>query len=119
MLLDTLSFGTFQEAAPNIIEIIIHEDETMDEEAIALIEKGVLEKYSEQYCLLVNREHTYHHTPGSMVRIAQMKNLIAIAIVVHSKTAETFAKLHQRHQDNVMIFENRDNALQWLTEKLK
>ncbi len=117
MLLDTLSFGTFQEAAPNIIEVIIHEDETLDEEMIALIEKGALEKYSEPYCLLVNRVHNYHHTPGSMARVAQMKNLVAIAIVVYSKTGETFAKLHQMHQDNVMIFDNRDNALQWLKEK--
>ncbi len=119
MLLDDLPFGTFQEAAPNIMEIFIHEDETLDEENIALIEKGVLEKYSEPYCLLVNRVHTYHHTPGSMARVAQMKNLVAIAIVVHSKTAETFARLHQRHQDNVEIFVNRDDALQWLMEKLK
>ncbi len=119
MLLDTLTFGTFKETAPNIMEIIIHEDETMDEEKIALIEKGVLEKYTQPYCLLVNRVHTYHHTPGSMERVAQMKNCIAIAIVVHNVTGETFAKMHQHFQDNIQIFREWEKAEEWLKERLK
>jgi len=117
MLLDTLTFGTFKEVAPNIMEIIIHEDETMDEEMIALIEKGVLEKYTQPYCLLVNRVHTYHHTEGSMARVAQMKNCAAIAIVVHDVTGETFAKMHQHFQDNIKVFREWETAGEWLKEK--
>ncbi len=119
MKLDDLSFGTFREIASNIIEIVIHEDETMDEKSIVLIEEGVLEKYSGPYCLLVNRKNTYHHTPGSMARVAQMKNCIAFAIVVHNVTGATFAKMHQHYQDNIKVFKDKMKAEEWLKEKLE
>jgi hypothetical protein len=48
-----------------------------------------------------------------------VKNCIAIAIMVHNVTGETFAKMHQHYQDNIQIFENREKAVEWLKEKLK
>jgi hypothetical protein len=119
MKLDELPFGTFQEVEPNIMEVIVHEGETMDTEKIARIEEGLLEKYSGLYCLLVNRMHTYHHTEGSMGRVAQMKNCMAIAIVVYNVTGETFAKMHKHFQDNIEVFQEKEKAVAWLRGKLK
>ena len=118
MKLDDLSFGTFTEIEPNIMEIIINEDEMFDEDKVALIEEGCLEKYSGPYCLLVNRKNTYHHTEGSMARVAQFKNAVAFGIVVYNVTSETFAKMHKKFQDNIEVFQDKEKALEWLREKI-
>jgi hypothetical protein len=119
MKFEDLSFGTFKEVEPNIMEIIIHEGETLDEEKIAMIEEGLLMKYSEPYCVLVNRIYTYHHTEGSMARVAKFKNAIAFAIVVYNVTGETFAKMHKHFQDNIEVFQEKEKAVAWLRGKLK
>jgi hypothetical protein len=119
MKLEDLPFGTFQEVEPNIIEIIINEGVMFDEEKISLIEEGCLDKYSEPYCVLVNRIHTYHHTEGSMARVARFKNAIAFAIVVYNVTGETFAKMHKHFQDNIEVFQEKEKAVEWLRGKLK
>lgn len=118
MKFDDLSFGTFQEIEPNIMEIIINEGEVFDEEKIALIEEAFLEKYSEPYCVLVNRINTYHHTEGSMARVAKFKNAVAFAIVVYNVTGETFAKMHKHFQDNIEVFQEKEKAVEWLRGKL-
>jgi len=118
MLLDTLSFGTFNEVEPNIMEIIINEGEVFDEEKIALIEEALLEKYSGPFCVLVNRLHPYHHTEGSMARVAKFKNAIAFAIVIYNVTGETFAKMHKHFQENIEVFQDKEKAVEWLRGKL-
>jgi hypothetical protein len=118
MILDELTIGTFQEIAPNIIEIIINEGVELNRKHIQRVEEGLLEKYGGEYALLINRVNSYSHTHDSMQKVSKMRNLAAIAIVVYSNVSEKAATLHQLFQDNIRIFEGKEKALTWLVERL-
>jgi protein-tyrosine-phosphatase len=119
MILNNLSFGTFQEIEPNIVEIIVDEGIELSDRHIEQIETGLLEKYDNSYALLINRLNSYSHTHASMQKVARLKRLVAIAIVVYSDISEQVAKIHQVLQDNVRIYQNKDSAIVWLKETIK
>jgi uncharacterized protein (DUF2384 family) len=118
MKIDELSFGTFREAEPNIMEIIIHEGVELRSKHIDQIEKGLLEKYGCPYACLINRVNRYSHTHDSMQRVAKMQNLTRLAIVVYSSVGELAAKIHRLYQDNVRVFDDREKAISWLRESI-
>ena len=84
MELENLEFGVFKEIEPQIVEIIINEGVVLDGEKIQEIEESLLEKYDSRYALLVNRKNRYSHTHESMMKVARMKNLAAIAILARA-----------------------------------
>jgi hypothetical protein len=118
MELKDLKFGVFEEAEPQIMEIIINEGVVLDEEKIQKIEEGLLGKYSGRYALLVNRKNRYSHTHESMMKVARLRNLIAIAILVYKDFAKQAAQIHELYQQNVNIFDDREKALTWLRDLL-
>jgi hypothetical protein len=118
MILDELTFGTFREIEPNIMEIIIHEGIEMRRSHIDQIEKGLLEEYSIPYACLVNRVHSYSHTHASMERVATMQNMTRLAILVYSSVAEHAAKVHKLYQKNLQVFDDRYEAISWLRESI-
>jgi uncharacterized protein (DUF2384 family) len=119
MILNNLTFGTFQEIEPNIVEIIVDEGIELSDRHIEQIETGLLEKNDNSYALLINRLNSYSHTHASMQKVARLKRLVAIAIVVYSDISEQVAKIHQVLQDNVRIYQNKDSAIVWLKETIK
>lgn len=114
MLLGNLPFGVFEEIEPNIMEITIHEGVQIGRLQIEQIEKGLLEKYDGEYSLLVNRKFSYSHNHESLAKIAELKNAVAIAIVIYSKSSEIAAKMHLLYSNNIQIFDNPLSALNWL-----
>ena len=118
MILDDLAFGTFREIEPNIMEIIIHEGIELRRAHIDMMEKGLLEQYDCPYALLVNRVNSYSHTHSSMERITQAQNLTRFAVLVYSSVAEHAAKVHRLYQDNMQIFDDREEAIAWLRESI-
>ena len=119
MILDELSFAAVKEIEPNIVEVVAHKDIEITRENMELMEKGFLEKFSGQYCELVNRLNEYSHTHASMEVATNLKNCAAVAILVHGKNSEQIADLHKLYSVNVQVFMNRDEALVWLRAKLK
>jgi len=118
MILDDLAFGTFREVEPNIMEIIIHEGVELRRSHIDIIEKGLMERYGSPYACLVNRINPYSHTHASMERVAMMQDLTRLAILVYSSVAGHAAKVHQLYQDNLQVFDDREEALAWLRESI-
>jgi len=118
MILDDLSFGTFQEIEPNIMEVIIHEGVELRKTHIDQIEKGLGEKYNCPYAGLVNRVNPYSHTHASMQRVAAMQNITRLAILVYSSVAEHAARVHKLYQENVRVFDDREKAISWLRESI-
>ena len=119
MILDELSFAVVKEIEPNIVEVIAHKDIEITRENMELMEKGFLEKFSGQYCELVNRQNEYSHTHASMEIATNLKNCAAVAILVHRNNSQQVADLHKLYSVNVQVFMNRDDALVWLRTKLK
>jgi len=118
MELENLEFGVFKEIEPQIVEIIINEGVVLDGEKIQEIEESLLEKYGGRYALLVNRKNHYSHTHESMMKVARLKNLAAIAILVYEHFAKQAAVIHELYQQNVSIFDDREKALTWLRDLL-
>lgn len=119
MILDELTFGTFREIEPGIMEIIANEGIELDLKHIEQIEEGLLEKYSGAYALLINRVHSYSHTLESMQKVAKLRNLAALAIIVYSDLAEHAAKIHRLYQNNVQVFDDKDEAIDWLKNSIQ
>ncbi len=119
MILDELTFGTFEEIEPGITEIMIDEGIELTSEHIDQIEAGLLERYSGKYSLLVNRKNSYSHTHGSMQKVSALRNLSAIAILIYQDSMMEPANIHQFYQSNIEVFENRADAIEWLKNSLK
>jgi hypothetical protein len=118
MILDDLTFATFREVEPNIMEVIIHEGVELRSTHIDRIEKGLLEIYDLPYACLVNRVNSYAHTLSSMQRVARMRNMTRLAILVYSRVAHHAARIHQLYQDNLQVFDDRDEAIRWLRDSI-
>jgi hypothetical protein len=114
MGLEDLEFGTFREIGPNILEIIINKGVELDLAKIKKIEEGLLEKYKGPYSLLVNRMNSYSHTHESMEKVANLRNLAGIAILVYTDFARHAATVHKLYQDNVQVFDDREEAVTWV-----
>ena len=119
MILDELTFGIFREIEPGIMEIIINEGIELNSKHIERIEEGLLEKYSHPYALLINRLNAYSHTHASMQRVAMLRNLTALAIVVYSDVSKHAAMVHQLYQDNLQVFGDKNTATAWLRDSMK
>jgi hypothetical protein len=118
MILDDLTFGTFREVEPNIMEIVIHEGVELRRSHIAQIERGLVGKYSSPYACLVNRVNSYSHTHASMERVAKMQDLNRLAILVYSSVAKHAAEVHKLFQENLQVFDDRDEAIRWLRDSI-
>jgi hypothetical protein len=117
MILDELTFGIFREIEPGIIEIIINEGIELGAKHIEKTEAGLLEQYkSASYALLINRVNQYSHTFESIQKVAKLKNLAALAIVVYSDISKHAAKIHLMYQDNLRVFDDRQKAIAWLRD---
>lgn len=119
MILDDITFGTFREIEPCIMEIIVNEGVELSGQHIERIEAGLLEKYDRAYALLINRVNSYSHTLDSMKKVARLRNLVALAIVVYRVGSKHAAKIHQVYQDNVQIFADKESAVAWLRESMQ
>lgn len=119
MILDELTFGIFREIEPGIMEIIVNEGVELSSEHIERIEEGLLEKYSNAYALLINRVNSYSHTHASMQKVATLRNLAALAIVVYSDVSKHAAMIHRLYQDNLQVFDDKDTATAWLRDSMR
>ena len=119
MKLEDLEFGDLKEIEPQIVEVIINEGIVLDGEKIERIEERLLEKYSNRYALLVNRKNHYSHTHESMMRVARLRNLAGIAILVYEDFAKQVALIHELYQRNVEVFDDRGKAITWLRNVLE
>ncbi len=114
MILDGITFGSFREIEPGIMEIVINEGIELGSKHIDNIEAGLLELYSDAYALLINRVNSYSHTLESMQKVAKLQNLAALAIVVYSDMSKQAAMIHHLYQDNLRVFEDKERAIVWL-----
>lgn len=118
MKLDELTFGTLREVEPNLVEITAKQGIKVSKEHIEQIEEALLTKYEGAYAILINRVNSYSHTHDSMVKIAQLRNLTAIAIIVYSDMSEQTAQIHGHYQENVQVFVSKDRAITWLRNSI-
>ena len=119
MILDDLTFGSFREIEPNILEIIINEGVELNSQHIERVEEGLLEKYDSAYALLINRLNSYSHTLDSMKKVSKLRNLAALAIVVYSRVSSHVAAIHRLYQDNIQVFEDKNSAMAWLRDSMQ
>ncbi len=119
MKLEDLTFGSYREIEPKIVEVIINEGVELDDKMIKQAETALLDTFGQTpYALLVSRIYPYSHSMGSLTKVPKMANLAAIAIVVYSELSKHTARIHKIYQENVRVFDNKEDALIWLKERV-
>ncbi|EAQ66808.1 hypothetical protein MED121_12810 [Marinomonas sp. MED121] len=117
MFLDDLPFGLFMEIEPNIMEVIINEGVQISRQQIEQMEQGLLQKYQDHpYSLLINRKNAYSHEHDALSRVAELKNVEAMAIIAYTDATAIAAKMHLLYSNNIQIFTDKASALNWLKQ---
>lgn len=119
MILNELHYAKVEEIEPNIVEVIANIGVEITLEDIEFMEKGFLEKFPGPYAELVNRVNDYSHTLDSLEKACNLKNCIAVAILVKNSLSFHAANIHKEYAGKIQVFVNKEEALVWLRAMLK
>ncbi|GAA3610144.1 hypothetical protein Q4Q39_16715 [Flavivirga amylovorans] len=113
-----LSFGTIFIIRNNLAEVIAKEAILMDEIKVVELHDFLLDNLEPPFSLLVNKKHSYSYTFQAQRKIAHLKGLHALAIVIGTSGAlmstETLLNVNGNIYKNIQVFQDREKALVWL-----
>ncbi|TGV01219.1 hypothetical protein [Flavivirga rizhaonensis] len=115
-----LSFGTIFIIRNNLAEIIANEGVLMDEMKVVELHDFLLDKLEAPFSLLVNKKHSYSYTFQAQRKIAHLKGIKALAIVIGTSGAlmsiKTLLSINGNTNKNVKLFQDREEALMWVNK---
>ncbi|MDG5492425.1 hypothetical protein [Psychroserpens sp. SPM9] len=102
----------------SIAEVVINDDVIMDAEMVEVYHDFLLSNLVAPFSLLINKEHAYSYTFDAQVKIANLKEINCMAVVLYNFSAEMGTKvlidLNKGNNWNIKIFREREEALDWL-----
>lgn len=117
-----LSFAEVRKISDNISEVVVAHAVEVDSAMIDELHAHLSSQHSGLFGLLVNKINKYAYSFAAQQRIANPKNMHAIAVVVYQRSSEisTRAILNMPHKNpiNMKIFYAYDEALSWLNTEL-
>ena len=113
-----LSFGTIIVLKIDLAEVIINEGVVMDELMVVEYHNFLLSYLKKPFSLLINKKYTYTYTFSAQKKIANLKEMQAMAVLVSNNggfiSTENIIKLDKGNNWNIKLFKSRDKALSWL-----
>lgn len=119
-----LDFCTIIHRDDDIAIIEINEGVNLDADmAKELIDLAKSKLDSKPFALLSNRIHSYSLSFDAMSSLANLPNLVALAIIAYTHKSKTLVEtqnffLSTMKKRPVKIFTNMDEAIDWLKEEL-
>lgn len=118
MDLHELSFGKIIILTDDIAEVIINENVEMN---IAMVEKYhdfLLTHLKAPFSLLVNKINAYTYNFEAQLKIATLEEIDKMAVVSYNRVTNVatdyLAQLPRELKWNLKVFNNREQALEWL-----
>ncbi|MCK4744345.1 MAG: hypothetical protein KAT25_11040 [Sulfuriflexus sp.] len=117
-----LSFCYITNITNNITEVKIDEDIIVDETMVDEYHSWLTQHHSGAFGVLVDKTNHYSYTFEAQLKLGQVENIQAIAILVKDHSAEVATQalmgIKQRRQIPNNIFYQREEALEWLQNQL-
>ncbi|AUP80445.1 hypothetical protein [Flavivirga eckloniae] len=115
-----LSFATIFAVQNNLAELIVNEGIEIDEIKVDELHDALLNSFETPISLLINKRHSFSYTFQAQIKITQLKELKAIAIVIGTNGAlmstQTLMSVNKNVFDDIELFQEREEALTWLGE---
>lgn len=122
MKICNLSFGKIVILSENLAEVIVDEGIVFDELMVDEYHDFLLNTFSSDFSLIVNKKNSYTYTFAAQKRIANLKELRAIAVVVYSTagvmSTETLIIVNGNFKSRIKMFEDRNQALSWVKKEM-
>ncbi len=102
-------------------EIIVDEGVELNSEMVSQFHQALVDNFTPPVCILVNKINQYTYTFRAQLALGDIPEVGAIGVVVYSqmskRTTEAFSGLPRKLPLNLMIFDNRKRAIEWLKEE--
>lgn len=118
MQLHELGFAKIVLLRNDIAEVFINEGVVMDEAMVDEYHRFLLDHLSAPFSLLVNKINTYTYDFPAQLKLATIKEIRAMAVVVYSSMTEhatgALAAVPRETTWNIRTFHDREAGLEWL-----
>ncbi|MEC3905440.1 hypothetical protein VOI54_00265 [Tamlana sp. 2201CG12-4] len=115
-----LSFGTIELLNNNLAEIIVDEGIILDEVMVDEYHDFLLNNLEAPFSLLVNKKNPYSYTFEAQKIIAHLDEIQSMAVLVNSiggvMSTETLMNINGNIHQNIKIFNEREEAINWLAD---
>lgn len=113
-----LAFGKIIILKNNLAEVIVDEGVVMNEVMVDVYHDFLLSSLDAPFSVLINKKHSYSYTFEAQKIIGNLKEIFAMAVVNATSGAlmstETLIDINKQNNWNVNLFDNREDALEWL-----
>ena len=114
-----LSFAKIHILRNDLAEVIVHDGVEMDLEMVHEYHDFLLSNLQSPFSLLINKINSYSYDFEAQENLATLEEIRAMAVVAYNKvtlkTTEGLAEIPRPVEWNLRIFEDRSDALDWLT----
>lgn len=119
----SLSFGKIVVLSKNLAEVIVNEGVVFNEVIVDEYHDFLLNTLEAPFSLIINKKHAYTYTFPAQKRIANLNEIKAMAVVVHTPagkmSTKTLAQVNGNNNwNNIKIFQDRAEALLWIKEEM-
>lgn len=114
-----LSFGTIISINNHLAEVIIDEGIEMDEHLVDAYHDFLLSHFKAPFSLLINKKNSYSYTFEAQKIIANLEEIHKMAVLVGTlgSTLATKTIISLKERENIKIFVDREEALDWINDK--
>ena len=117
-----LSFGEIVILNKNLAEVIVDEGVVLNEVMVDEYHDFLLDNLESPFSLIINKMHSYSYTFPAQKKIANLKEIKAMAVVVHTSgglmSTETLVNVNGNYKWNIKLFQERESAILWLKEEM-
>ena len=116
-----LPFAKINILQDDIAEVIAHADVEINVLMVDELHRFLIAKLKSPFSILVNRSNQYTYDFEAQLKIGDIEQMHAVAVVTYSETSKAIAagmvNMPRKTTRLNQFFSNRDDALKWLIEE--
>lgn len=113
-----LSFARITILDNNLAEVVVNEGAELNEEMVDQYHEFLLTHLQPPFLLLINKINAYTYNFQAQLKLADLEEIGAMAVISYNKTTEASTELLASYPRvnkwNMKLFSDRDTALAWL-----
>ena len=114
-----LPFGRINIIEKKLAEVIINDGVEMNVDMVEVYHQFLLQHLEAPFSLLVNKINSYSYTFDAQLKIAGLKEIDYMAVVIYKFSTEMATKIlidiNRGNDWNINLFKNREEDLEWLS----